>query len=177
MGTQLDVSHDFRRGVFLGERAIVKGTSLEIAIPFEGDPMLWKIQASTFSMSGYPDIEIRNNEVLFNVSFPDDSADPDRLRADIERNIKSLSDAVGYLKNDVDAHNNSAPNAIRQTLERKRNLSQSATGAVAALGIPMKRKDITPTFTVPAKRRERPARQPSVETGEYKPEPILEEKE
>jgi hypothetical protein len=175
-GTQIDVSHDFRRVVFPGERAIVKGTSLEIAIPFEGDPMLWRIRASTFSISGYPDIEIRNNEVLFNVSFPDDSADPDRLRSDIERSIKSLSDAVGYLKNDVDRHNASALNTIRQALERKRTLAQSATGAVAALGIPVKRKDIAPPFIIPAKRRERLGR-PSVETGEYKPEPILDEKE
>ena len=73
-GTQIDVSHDFRRAVFPGERAVVRGTRIDIAIPFEGNPMLWKIRASTFSMGGYPDIEIQNNEVLFSISFPDDSA-------------------------------------------------------------------------------------------------------
>lgn len=176
-GTQIDVSHDFDRFVMPGERAIVKGTKLEIAIPFEGNPMLWRIRASTFSMSGFPQIEIRNNEIIFTVTFPDDSAAPDRLRADIERHIKSLADAVGYLKSDVEKHNTSAPNTIQQALEQKRNLAQSAVGAVVALGIPIKKRATEPTFTIPTKRRERPTKRPSVATGKYEPEPILDEKE
>lgn len=177
IGTKIDVSHDFMRAVFPGERAVVKGTRLDIAIPFEGDPLLWRIRASTFSMGGYPDMEIRNNEVVFSVSFPDDSAEPDRLRSDIERLTKSLVDAAAYLKRDVDNHNNSAPNRISESLARKTTLAQSAVGAVAALGIPMKKKDTEPTFTIPAKRRESPAKRPMVATGKYEPEPILDEKE
>jgi len=128
-------------------------------------------------MSGYPEIEIGHDEIVFSVRFPDDSADPDRLRSDVERIVKSLADAVGYLKRDADNHNNSAPNTIRQALERKRKLAQSSTGAVAALGIPVKRREAEPTFTVPAKRRENPAKRPSVATGKYEPEPVLDEKE
>ena len=176
-GTEIDVSHDFMRVVFPGERAVVKGTRVDIAIPFEGDPMLWRIHASTFSMGGYPEMEIRNNEVVFSVSFPDDSAEPNRLRTDIQGFIKSLVDAVAYLKRDVDNHNNSAPKRIREALARKTSLAQSAVGAVAALGIPIKKKDTEPTFAIPAKRRESPAKRPAVATGKYKPEPILDEKE
>ena len=139
--------------------------------------MLWKIRASSFSMGPYPDIETRNGEVLFSISFPDDSADSDRLRSDIERKIKSLEDAVGNLRNDVTKHNNSAPNAIRQVLSRKRTLAQSTTGAIAALGIPVKRVDSKPTFSIPTRRRTRPARRPVAATDEYKPEPILDEEE
>ncbi len=176
-GTQIGVSHDFMRGVLPGERAVVQGTRIDIAIPFEGNPMLWQIRASTFSMGGYPDIEIRNNEILFCVSFPDDSAEPDQLRSNIERNTKSLEKAVDYLKNDVTNHNNSAPNIIKQVLSRKKTLAQSTTGAIAALGIPIKRADAKPTFAIPTKRRTRPARRPAVETGECKLDPFLEEKE
>lgn len=176
-GTQIDVSHDFRRAVFPGERAVVRGTKIDIAIPFEGNPMLWQVRASTFSMGGYPDIEISNNEISFSITFPDDSAEPERLKSDIERNVKSLEEAVGYLKNDVTNHNNSAPNTIKQALQRKRELAQSTTGTVAALGIPVKRADASPSFTVPTKRRTRPTKRPAVETGSYKPEPVLDEKE
>jgi hypothetical protein len=176
-GTHIDVSHDFRRDVFPGERAAVKGTKVDIAIPFEGDPLLWRIRPTTCSLSGYPELEIRENEVVFSISFPDDSAEPDRLRLDIERNINSLEDAVDNLKRDVESHNNSAPKIILQALCRKRELSQSAIGAVAALGIPIKKKDTEPTFTIPAKRREQPAKRPSVAVGKYESEPILDEKE
>ena len=54
-GTQLDVSHDFRRGAFGDERIVVKGTVLDIAVPFMGDPDLWRIRPSTYSLSGYPE--------------------------------------------------------------------------------------------------------------------------
>ncbi len=176
-GTQIDVSHDFNRVVFPGERAIIKGTRVDIAIPFEGDPGLWSIQASTSSMRSYPEIEIRNNEVVFSVSFPDDSPEPDRLRSDIQKRIKSLVDAVAYLKRDVDNHNSSAPTRIREALSRKTSRAQSAVEAVAALGILIKKKDTEPTFAIPAKRRESPAKRPAVTTGKYEPEPILAEKE
>lgn len=176
-GTQIDVSHDFRRGVFPGERAVVRGTRIDIAIPFEGDPMLWRVRASTWGSGGYPEIDVKNGEIILSVSFPDDSANPDQLKSDVTRSIKSLEDAVGYLKNDVANHNNSVPDTVKQALKRKRELAQATTGAVAALGIPVKRVDASPTFTIPAKRRSRPTNRPSVETGTYQPEPVLDEKE
>ena len=46
-GTQIDVSHDFRRAIFPGNRHVVRGTTIDIAIPFEGDSMLWSVRAST----------------------------------------------------------------------------------------------------------------------------------
>lgn len=177
-GIQIDVSHDFMRG-FPGERAFVRGTKLDIAIPFEGNEALWRIQASTFSISGYPEVEIRNNEIVFSINFPDDSAEANqnRIRDEIKREIKSLEDAVNYLRNDVNNHNNSAPNVIKQVLERKIKLAQSATGVIAALGIPIKRTNAEPTFSIPAKRREKPIKLPTATTGGYKQEPVLDEKE
>lgn len=176
-GTPLDVSHDPRRVVFPGERAVVRGTKIDIAIPYEGDSELWRIRASTFSMSGYPDIQVDEGEVSFTVSFPDDSPNSEQLRAEIDRKVKSLEDAVGYLKHDVDNHNRSVPGTVRQALQKKREQAQSTTGAVAALGIPVKRTDSPPSFTIPTKRRSRPTKPPAVEKGEYVPEPVLDEQE
>jgi len=176
-GTQIDVSHDFRRAVFPGERAIVQGTRLDIAIPFEGDPILWKIRPSTFSLSGYPEIEVRDDVIVFSIQFPDDSADHAKLRSEIDRQIRSLAGAVQNLKRDVENHNSSAPQTIRSAIQRKRQLAESTIGAVAALGIPVKRRGKPLTYTVPTKRRESPVRRPRVPTEAYKPEPVLEEAE
>jgi hypothetical protein len=77
----------------------------------------------------------------------------------------------------VENHNSSAPQDVKSAIERKRRLAESAVGAVAALGIPMKRRDNPLTFTVPTKRRESPAKRPRVPTEAYKPEPVLEEAE
>lgn len=176
-GTQIDVSHDFRRVVLPGKRAIAQGTRLDIAIPYEGDPVLWKIRPSTFSSSGYPEIEVRNDVIILSVSFPDDSADPTKLKAEIDRQIKSLADAVQNLNRDAQGHNNSAPQAVKSAIQRKHKLAESTVGTVSALDIPIKRRDEPLTFTVPTKRRVSPAMHPKVPTEPYKSEPILEEGE
>ena len=63
---QVDAGCDQNRMFFPGDRPYhIPGTQLTIAIPFEGDPTLWKIRASTYGQSGYPEIDVRGNLVLF----------------------------------------------------------------------------------------------------------------
>lgn len=176
-GTQIDVSHDFRRAVFPGERAVVKGTRLDIAIPYEGDQILWRIKPSRFTLSAYPEIEIRDDLIVFSISFPDDSADSAGLKPKIENAINLLTDAVNNLKRDVENHNRSAPQQIKSAVQRKRQLAEATSGAVEALGIPIRRRDEPLTFTVPTKRRETPVKRPEVSTEPYKREPVLGEDE
>src|SRR5579875_510027 len=176
-GAEVDVSGDFRRGFMPGERWTVRGTKLDIAIPFDGDPMLWRIRASTFSVSGYPDITIRENSILFSVSFPDDTADANVIRRVIDEQTNRLAEAVRHLREDIDRHNATAPSTIRQELDRKRKLAQSTTGVIVGLGIPMKQREEPPKFAAPVKRRPSPAQRPVASTGKLEPEPFLEEKE
>ena len=126
-GTQIDVSHDFSRAAFGEERILVRGTVLHIAIPYSGEQHLWRIRPSTFSLAGYPELEIRDDVVVFRCSFPDDAAEPQRLKAEIERTISSLSDAVSNLAKNVENHNIEAPRVVQATLERK--LSNARAGS------------------------------------------------
>jgi hypothetical protein len=172
-GTKIDVSHHIDRFVFPGERAIVQGTRLNIAIPYEGNQFLWRVRPSTFSLSSYPEIEIREDSIMFAYSFPDDTADSQRIKADIDSRVRSLSNAVENLRQDVENHNKSAPAIIKSALEQKRAKALSVSNTVANLGIPIKRRDTPPTFTIPATRRKIPIKSPSVPTEQYRPEPVL----
>jgi hypothetical protein len=116
-GTKIDVSHHFDRVVFPGERAIVQGTQLDIAIPYEGDKLLWRIRPSTFSLSGYPELEVRDDVVAFSATFPDDSVQSEQLKKEIDNQVKSLVQAVENLARDVENHNRTAPARIREALE------------------------------------------------------------
>ncbi len=171
--TQEDVSHDFTRISFRGERIIVPGTRLDVAMAYSGTSILWRIQPSTFSLSGYPEICVTDNKVSFTISFADDSANPDKIKQQIESNVKSLSNAVQNLNRDVENHNKSAPDQIRAALKRKKQKAQKATSALASLGIPFKRSTTPSTFTVPTKRRKTPISLPKVAKEKYKPEPTL----
>ena len=176
-GTQIDVSHDIRRAGFGDERILISGTVLRIAIPFDGDRDLWRLRASTYSLSGYPELEVRDDVIVFDCSFPDDAPDPDRLRTEIERTIQSLSKAVSYLAKDVENHNEEAPRAVRAALERKLAKAKASIDAIMNLGIPIKQRSAPETFVIPTKRRESPVSRPQAPERKFAPEPILDQRE
>lgn len=176
-GTKLDVSHHFDRIGTPGERIVVKATTLNICIPYSGDKFLWNIQPSHFTLSRYPEIEIRDDVVLFGCTFADDSANPENLKSEIQRNIQLLEDAVANLCVDVDNHNRTAPATVRSALSRKRTTAQSAVGAIAALGIPLKQRSGALTYTVPTVRRVLPVILPAVTGEKFFPEPVLDQKQ
>ncbi len=173
---QVDVTHDFRRAISPGKRAHVPGTELSVAIPYEGERQLWQIRPSTFSLSGYPRINVHDDRIVLRFSFPDDSPDnQQRLKGEIQRAITFLTEMVANQCRDVELHNKTAPDRIRSRLKSKREKAQAATGTVSALGIPMKRRDQPATYTLPTKRRPSPAARPAVPKEPYAPEPTLSE--
>jgi hypothetical protein len=173
--TRVDVSRDYRRG-FPGPGTYVTGTTIVIAIPYEGDQMLWRLRPSIFGISGHIEIDVRKDTIAFSVRFPDDAVQPDRLRGEIDRNVHALEETIRHLKEEVDTHNQSAPNTIRQAIKQKRERAQSATTAIASLGIPMKRST-NPSFAIPTKRRVASINRPPVLQAHYEAEPFLDQQE
>lgn len=92
---QVDARHDPNRFVFPGDRSHhIPGTQLTIAIPFEGDATLWRIRPSSWSSSGYPEIDLRGNMVVYQYQFADDAANPQRFKEEIDRAVTSLKNAA-----------------------------------------------------------------------------------
>jgi hypothetical protein len=175
-GIQVDVSRAHSRFIRPGSQSHVTGTQIDIAMPYDGDSVLWQVRPSTYAISGYPDIMVHPDKIVFSLSFPDDAVGSMDLKGEVERNIRSLINAVANQQKDVDRYNADVPRAIKEKLAAKRQKALAATSAVAALGIPMKRRDQPASYAVPAKRRATPVR-PPVATGQYAPEWHLDEKE
>lgn len=176
-GIQLDVSGDFRRGGFGDGPIAVKGTRLYIAVPYSGEASLWRIRPSIFSTGGYPKLDVREDAVVFQIEFPDDSPEPEQLKTQIDQTIQSLSQAVDWLAENVAQHNSDAPQAVRLALQRKRKKAEMAVGAVASLGIPIKPLSEPATFVAPTTRRKTPVKRPAVAEEEFAPEPVLDQEE
>lgn len=175
---QFDASRDANRMFFPGDRHYhIPGTQLTIAIPFEGDPKLWKIRASSWSSGGYPQIDIRGNLVLLPHQFADETANSEKIKDEIDRQVASLKLAVDFLRRDIEQHNNSAPGTIKAALDAKRTQAQVAGGAVSAIGIPIKRRDHPATYVAPVARRKLPIHRPVPTAESYKAEPELTEPE
>jgi len=175
---QVDARHDPNRMFFPGDRPYhIPGTQLTIAIPFDGDPMLWKIRPSSWSSGGYPEIDLHGNLVQLMHQFADDAANPSKLKQEIDRQVQALKNAVDTLHRDVEQHNKTAPGTIKAELDRKRQQAQAASGAVSAIGIPIKRKDQPATYVAPVTRRALPIHRPVASKDSFKPEPELTEVE
>ena len=170
------LKHAFRSNVFPEKDVLLKGTVIKIAIPFNGDRDLWSLRPSTFILGDLPNIHIDQNEIEFIESFPDGSKDLKVIKSNIDKNIKSLEDNIKFLNIDVKKHNDSAPKQIIQALKEKIENAKNAKGIVLSLGIPIKRRENPPPFTVPLKRRVRPIAQPTNEFGALG-EPILDKNE
>ncbi|HWD40372.1 MAG TPA: hypothetical protein VG944_16100, partial [Fimbriimonas sp.] len=175
---QVDARLDPGRAFFPGDRPYhIPGTQLRIAIPFDGDPTFWRIRPSRYISGGYPEIDVSGNLILLTHQFADDAANPAKLREAIDRHVAALKDAVANLHRDVQQHNASVPGTIKAELDRKRQQAQAASGAVAAIGIPIKRKDQPATYVAPVTRRKLPIHRPVPSKDSFKPEPELTEDE
>ena len=176
-GIKIDVSRDPARFIVPGYRAEVPGTRLEIAIPYEGDPQLWRLRPSTYSVSGWPEINVQSDRVILTITFPDDSVDQAGLKRRIDSEIESLQKAVGTIQSDVERHNESIPTQIANAIDKRRQIAQATSKAVAGLGIPIKRRNETPAFTIPTKRRKPNIQRPTVPKEKYSAEPVLSDDE
>lgn len=174
----VDARHD-PNSIFFPEDSPyhIPGTQLTIVIPFEGDKTLWRLRASTRSNCHYPELTIRDNLLVLLYQFADSNPDPQRHKQEIDRTVTTLTNAVDCLRRDIDQHNASAPGIIKPALEAKRRQATAATGAVSALGIPIKRRDQPATYVAPVTRRKLPIHRPQPTPGSYKPEPELSETE
>ena len=94
---------------------------------------------------------------------------------EIDRQVQALKNAVDTLQRDVEQHNKTAPGTVKAELERKRQQAQAASGAVSAIGIPIKRKDQPATYVAPVTRRALPIHRPVPSKDGFKPEPELSE--
>ena len=174
--TQMHVPSDYGRVRFPRTQLNVPGTRLDVAIPYEGNQDLWRVRPSSFFLS-FPEIELQHNAVILSFAFPDDSPDSAGLKSTIDRQVTTLANAVSTLNRDVESHNQSATREVKAAIHGKREMAQSAVSSVAALGIPMKRRDKPLTYTAPTQRRKSPVRRPQVSTEPYRPEPVLAEEE
>lgn len=174
--TQIDTSHDPLSLTFPDGRGLVHGTQLDVAIPFDGARGLWDLRPSSYSLIPYPAIEVLENHIVLVIKFPHGSADPQRLKNEIDNKIHSLQGVIENLRNDVEKHNIEAKRAVIGVLNTRISSAQANVGAISALGIPIRRRNQPLTYNIPTQRRQSPTK-PKASTEPYKREPVLEMEE
>jgi hypothetical protein len=149
-----------------------QGQLIILAVPFEGDPELFRYRPSTYLMRG---IEARTsgNELTLQYQVEEEN-NSQQLERDIESDMSALDKNISYSAKEVTTYNDQLSSQVRATVvARKQVLLQQVT-FVQALKIPVRRRDgAAATYAIPSVKRKPRIERPTVSNQPFQIEPIL----
>jgi len=133
-------------GYFSGRDYVeVDGIVAMFFFPYQGETDLFKCRASTFSVSGYPEICIENGYVSFRIekSLNEMSGQSaiDNLLKERDDNLSKIKNGVGFANKDVAAFNNSLKKEISELLMKRKKKVESFISIASMLEVPIEKKE------------------------------------
>ena len=174
--TQIEVS----RGHVLSDFALtrsfyVKGTKITVAVPFEGDEDLFHFKPSTFTLDP-PRGEVVNQEL--HLVYETVDQDPEELKRACRRDSAEIKKYLEWVRNQVNSFNKQLESLVRENIAARKKKLMDDMGLVASLGIPIKRREGSPTtYTIPSIRKKPAISVPIVSNEPFELEPVLSEDE
>ena len=134
----------------------VDGIIMIFYFPFTGEEGLFKCHASTYSLSGYPDISISRGFVSLRYEYSlneiqSENAKDGALKK-LERDIKDIRDGISYANKDVESYNGSLHNQALQLLQEKKKKVESFFSVANMFEVPIKKSAYAETY-VPLQRK------------------------
>jgi len=168
----VDVSKDPMRGILDRSRPFyIKGISITVAVPFDGDPNFFYYTPSTFTY-GPPHGDVVGQEI--HLMYTRTEHDADELNKTISADINNIKKYLGWVRRDVDNFNKSIEPFIRDVIRNRKAKLQKDLDLVTKLGIPIKKREGMPkTYVVPEIRRKPRIVKPEPTEKPSKPEPVL----
>ena len=134
----------------------VDGVVMIFYFPFTGEEDLFKCHASTYSLSGYPDISISRGFISlryeYSLSEMQSESAKDSALKKLERDIKDIRDGINYANKDVEAYNMSLKKQALQLLEEKKRKVESFFSVANMFEVPVKKSAYAETH-VPLQRK------------------------
>lgn len=143
---QVDVSWDSGR-YFSSSPPFVAGHQTTVHLPFSGDPDLFQMRPSTFTLAGTPKAETHNDRLSMRVSYPDDR--PLNIGAEARRWAEEIQKHLRWMEGDLDGFEG-------QLQERARTAIVAAKSQSSPIGSTLPRPACRRSR---ARRRQRPTLQ------------------
>lgn len=168
----IDVSQDPMRAVFDRSRPVfIKGVSVTIAIPFDGEGKLFEFAPSTFT-TVFPRGRVEGQELLITYRMAD--REPTALRQRYEGDLRNIESYLGWVRSQVNEYNAALPEFVKNVISARKQRLLADANLVSALGIPIKRREGEPgTYAPPEVRRKPKIARPQPSTAHFTPEPAL----
>lgn len=131
-------------GAYIG-RTVVDGVVGVFYFSYQGYKELFKCQATTFSMSGYPDITVSDHNISFRVEIPlnkmKEKKDADRLMEEINQMAAQIRSGAEYVNEDVKKFNSSLKERIMKKLKEKKTSVELFFNLAQMLEVPVEKNE------------------------------------
>lgn len=167
----IDVSWDRSRCWSTPGPHFVRGTELSLSIPFDGDPELFHVQPSSYTMNS-PQAEVGKGHLILRIA--DTKPDAARIRAEFDRRLQHIEGNLTNLRNCVVPYNKAIRASAMQQLEARKMKLLSDQNLIAELGYKLRpRENESSTYAAPQVRRKLKPSLPPQSSKPFKPEPTL----
>lgn len=129
----------------------VDGVIAHFYYPYVGESILFRCQASTYTMSGYPNIDLKNGHIIFCIEA-ELTQDAGAITSQFQGQLKEIRSGLAYANNDAKAFNDNLPANIRRMLEMQKKKVEQFYSLTKALEVPMQKTDYAVTH-VPVQKR------------------------
>ena len=167
---KIDVRYDQMRWIEdKSQPCLVPGIRIEVRVPFEGNSELF--YSSPNNMTGNPPKAIvQGNELVLRYESPIDA--PRDVRPLIDGTLTEIERYLGWQAKMIDTYNSNLLKVAEQTIEQRRNRLLAQSQRVAALGIPIRRREDAPkTYAIPTVRKIAKPQLPPASSTPFTPEP------
>lgn len=158
-----------------GHIVSLTGTRVTFYIPFSGDPGLFRLQPSTFSLNP-PRGKVKGRKI--EMIYERTTTEAERIKGEFESELTRLKNYLQCIEQDVTPFNSSIRETASQGIKVRREKILRDRDLVKNIGYPLRRRQDTPdTYIAPQVKRVITPKLPPASTAPYKPEPELDIKE
>ena len=141
-------------------------------IPFSGDPNLFRLQPSAFSLNP-PSAEVTGDRLVVTMLRAD--RDGSAIKRELEETLASVRRCIGSQRQQIEAWNQSLPALVSQLVAARRKKLMADKQLVTELPFRIRRRGESASYTFPLQRKSVTPPLPPAKAGPLaKPEPALE---
>jgi hypothetical protein len=168
---QMDVSRDPMRYISDPSKPFyIKGTEVQIEVPFTGEQQLFQVQPTTYTLNP-PRAEARQHNLLIRIRGT--NMTPEQVRQEFDRTLDSIDSYLSTLRANVEGFNKSIASHVSERIKRRKEKLLKDRNLVANLGFAMKPREGAATYASPQVRKKLTPAPPAASSAPYAPEPIL----
>lgn len=149
----------------------IKGSSITIGIPYEGDSDLFHLSPSAFS-SVRPCGIVSKGDLLF--TYEGANLTDAELKNDLNKDISLVKEYIEWTNRDIEPFNKNLKNYLQELFTNRKNKILKDLNLVSSLGIPLRKNtEYVKNYAIPAIKKIAKVEKPVVNEKNFIPEPSI----